>query len=140
MTAVSLEKFKDLPREQQVAIHEEMKNTMGIEGILKKWDLTRSKYYYLVRKLKLNDNKNAENIPQEKSESKAPPNSTTPDDIAPLAIEETRIPRSESREKMSFSLSIQESPEVVNVILKSLEDMLHTSNSHFNVNINIREV
>ncbi|KUG04002.1 hypothetical protein ASZ90_018591 [hydrocarbon metagenome] len=139
MTAVTLEKFKDLPREQQVAIHEEMKNTIGVDGILKKWGLTRSKYYYMVRKLKLNDQKQDENVRNEKSESSAVTSVTT-DGIAPLAVEETRIPRLENREKMSFSLTIQESPEVVNVILKSLEDMLHTSNSDFNVNINIREV
>jgi hypothetical protein len=53
MTSISLEQFKELPRKKQIAIHEEMKNTMGVEGILKQWNLSRSKYYYMLRKLKL---------------------------------------------------------------------------------------
>ncbi len=146
MTAVSLEKFNSLPRDQQLDIHKEMKKSMGINGILKKWNLTRSKYYYLVKKLKLNDNNHPEpeNITKGNSEAAAAPNRMATDNVAPLEIEETPISLAyetyETREKMSFSLSIQESPQVVNAILKSLEDMLHTSNSNYNVNITIREV
>ncbi len=143
MTAVSLDKFNSLPRDQQLAIHEEMKKSMGISGILKKWNLTRSKYYYLVKKLKLNENNHSEpkNITKEKSDVYTAASSTAK---ASLDFEETPVSQAQAtnaiQEKMSFSLSIQESPQVLNAMLKSLEDMIHTSNSNFSVNITIKEI
>lgn len=134
MTAMSLDKFKDLPRDQQVAIHEEMKQNMGIEGILKMWDLTRSKYYYMVRKLKLNQN--TEEQPQEKSETAQ--NQTSK--ISSLDFEESPIPLSQdATEHTPYSLSIQGSPVLVGAMMKSLEDMIRTSNSNYSVNITIKE-
>ena len=134
MSAMSLDKFKDLPRDQQVAIHEEMKQNMGIEGILKMWDLTRSKYYYMVRKLKLNQN--TEEQPQEKSETAQ--NQTSK--ISSLDFEESPIPLSQdATEQTPYSLSIQGSPVLVGAMMKSLEDMIRTSNSNYSVNITIKE-
>lgn len=134
MTAMSLDKFKDLPRDQQVAIHEEMKQNMGIEGILKMWDLTRSKYYYMVRKLKLNQN--TEDQPQGKSE--ATQNQTSK--ISSLDFEESPIPLSQdATEQTPYSLSIQGSPVLVGAMMKSLQDMIRTSNSNYSVNITIKE-
>ncbi len=134
MTAMSLDKFKDLPRDQQVAIHEEMKQNMGIEGILKMWDLTRSKYYYMVRKLKLNQN--TEDQPQGKSE--VTQNQTSK--ISSLDFEESPIPLSQdATEQTPYSLSIQGSPVLVGAMMKSLQDMIRTSNSNYSVNITIKE-
>lgn len=141
MISVSLEQFKDLPREKQIAIHEEMKNSMGVEGILKEWNLSRSKYYYLLRKLKLNQDN------QEQTENKIKPEKsrsrkTVSEYRAPLDLEPTPAPmfNSSSQEKMLFSVSVQESPQVVNAILKSVEELLHTSNSNYSFNLTIREL
>ena len=91
MNAVSLEKFRELPREQQIAIHEEMKKSIGIEGILKKWDLSRSKYYYLLKKLKLNENKQPENGHQE-FEASPIPNKPETNNLSALDFEESPTP------------------------------------------------
>lgn len=140
MTTVSLEQFKDLSREEQITIHEEMKKNMGVDGILKHWNLSRSKYYYMLRKLKLN----TDNPEQNESKTKSKPSGSrkgTRDYKAPLDLEQPPAPMfNSSEDKMLVSVSIQESPQVVNAILKSVEELLHTSNSNYSFNLTIREL
>lgn len=139
MNAVSLEKFRELPREQQVAIHEEMKKSIGIEGILNKWDLSRSKYYYLLKKLKLNENKQPENGHQE-FEASPTPNKPKPNNLSALDFEESPTPMAiDTKERMPYSLSVQGSSKLVSAMMKSLEDIISTSDSNYSVNITVKE-
>ncbi|MGI6422434.1 MAG: hypothetical protein ACOX0N_09595 [Syntrophomonadaceae bacterium] len=141
MTSISLEQFKELPRKKQIAIHEEMKNTMGVEGILKQWNLSRSKYYYMLRKLKLNQDNQGQNENKQKQE-KSSELKPASDYRTPLDFEAEPLTmfNSSSQEKMLFSVSIQESPQVVNSILKSVEELLHASNSNYSFQLTIREL
>ena len=137
MTSISLEQFKELPRKKQIAIHEEMKNTMGVEGILKQWNLSRSKYYYMLRKLKLNHDTSEQN---ENTKTRDESTSAKLASVykAPLDLEAPMF--NSSQDKMLFSVSVQESPQVVNAILKSVEELLHTSYSNYSFYLTIREL
>ena len=140
MTSISLNSSRNYP-EKQIAIHEEMKNTMGVEGILKQWNLSRSKYYYMLRKLKLNQDNQGQNENKQKQE-KSSELKPASDYRTPLDFEAEPLTmfNSSSQEKMLFSVSIQESPQVVNSILKSVEELLHASNSNYSFQLTIREL
>ena len=69
MDMISLEEFNQLPHKEQVTVHREMKNSLGINGILEAWDLSRNKYYYMVKKRNLNEN----NKKKSKTSKKAAP-------------------------------------------------------------------
>ncbi len=45
MAAVSLEKFEKMEPSEKFAVLEQMKKDMGVDGILKQWKISRSKYY-----------------------------------------------------------------------------------------------
>jgi hypothetical protein len=45
MAAVSLEKFQKMEPSEKLSVLEQMKKDMGVDGILKQWKISRSKYY-----------------------------------------------------------------------------------------------
>ena len=45
MAAVSLEKFAKMEPSEKLSVLEQMKKDMGVDGILKQWKISRSKYY-----------------------------------------------------------------------------------------------
>lgn len=136
MDTITLEEFNQLPHKEQVAIHGEMKNKIGVSGILEAWNLSRNKYYYMVKKRNLNEDKPK----RSKKDSK------------PLAVDQTYDSTQKAKktirqsienaegEKVSFDITIQGSTEVVSTILESITEIYNSPNTVFEVNMSVRQI
>jgi hypothetical protein len=134
MDMMSLEEFNQLPHKEQVVVHREMKNALGINGILEAWDLSRNKYYYMVKKRNLNE----ENQKKGKALKKTAPVAAEAD--AEQKVKKTvRKMVSTGNEKIGFDISIQGSTKVVTTILESITDT-YNSDTVFQVNMSVRQI
>lgn len=134
MDMISLEEFNQLPHKEQVAVHREMKNSLGINGILEAWDLSRNKYYYMVKKRNLNE----DNKKKSKTSKKAAPVKAETD-AEPKVKKTIRKMVSSGDEKVAFDISIQGSTKVVTTILESITDT-YNSDTVFQVNMSVRQI
>lgn len=135
MDLMSLEEFNQLPHKEQVAIHREMKNTLGINGIMEAWDLSRNKYYYMVKKRNLNE----DNKKKSKSTKKTAPLIAAEKQTESKVKKTMRKVVSAENEKISFDISIQGSTKVVTTILESITDT-YNSDTVFQVNMSVRQI
>jgi hypothetical protein len=133
MNAVSLEQFNNLPKEQQIAVHEKMKENLGVTGILGAWGISRSKYYYLLKKL---NQYNQLNNAIEKPSSPA----GKIKNISSAASKRKLTALSAETEKMSFSLSIQGPSKIVGKIMHSIEEMYNEPESSLLVSFTVQEL
>lgn len=135
MDIMSLDEFNQMPHKEQVAIHREMKNTLGINGIMEAWDLSRNKYYYMVKKRNLNE----DNKKKSKSTKKTAPVITAEKQTEPKVKKTMRKVVSAENEKISFDISIQGSTKVVTTILESITEN-YNSDTVFQVNMSVRQI
>jgi predicted DNA-binding protein YlxM (UPF0122 family) len=52
MSQISLKQFEMLDPEKQKSILSQMKKELGVNGILEQWNISRSKYYSILKKIK----------------------------------------------------------------------------------------
>lgn len=139
MNTISLEEFNQLPHKEQIAVHQEMKNNMGIAGILEAWNLSRNKYYYMVKKRNLNE----DNQKKPKQTKKSTQLSTV-DQVRPTSDQDVKktIRRSLDTlkgDKVSLDITIQGSTQVVSTVLESITDMYNSPDTVFQVNMSVRQ-
>ncbi|MGI6435896.1 MAG: hypothetical protein ACOX0F_11140 [Syntrophomonadaceae bacterium] len=140
MNTISLEEFNQLPHKEQVAVHQEMKNNLGIAGILEAWNLSRNKYYYMVKKRNLNEDK-----PKKSRQTKKGAQPSAVDQITPSSEQEVKKTVRKSMntmkgDKVSFDITIQGSTKVVSTVLESITDMYNTPDTVFEVSMSVRQI
>jgi hypothetical protein len=135
MDIISLDEFNQLPHKEQAAVHREMKNALGINGILEAWGLSRNKYYYMVKKRNLNE----ENKKKNKTVKKTAPVMAADQDGEQKVKKTVRKVVNTENEKVSFDISIQGSTKVVATILESITDT-YNSDTVFQVNMSVRQI
>jgi len=136
MEIISLDEFNQLPHKEQVAVHREMKNTLGINGILEAWNLSRNKYYYMVKKRNLNEDNKKKNKTSKKPVSVAAENQNGPEKIKKSA---GKVVVNTDDDKVAFDISIQGSTKVISSILESLTET-YNSDRVFQVNMSVRQI
>lgn len=137
MKTISLEEFNRMPHNEQIAVHDEMKKAMGINGILDAWNISRSKYYYMMKKLNpetTGSEKQAE--PKQKKQQKRMPARGKQN-----IVKETRAAlKRDAADKVAFSVSIEGSQQAVSKILESVADMNMAPDANFVVNVSIQQI
>ena len=136
MEIISLDEFNQLPHKEQVAVHREMKNTLGINGNLEAWNLSRNKYYYMVKKRNLNEDNKKKNKTSKKPVSVAAENQNGPEKIKKSA---GKVVVNTDDDKVAFDISIQGSTKVISSILESLTET-YNSDRVFQVNMSVRQI
>lgn len=140
MDTISLEEFNQLPHKEQIAVHQEMKNNLGIAGILEAWNLSRNKYYYMVKKRNLNEDK-----PKKVKQTPKSRQSSAADQAAPASDQDVKKTIRKSMntmkgDKVSFDITIQGSTKVVSTVLESITDMYNSPDTVFEVNMSVRQI
>lgn len=139
MKHVSWEEFNSLPHDKQREVLEEMKKTIGINGILEAWNLTRSKYYYMMKKLNLNEDTGDK--PTEPKMEKKHKRSSAKHKEQHTTEGKSRTSRAEDKtEKVAFSLSVEGSQKTVSKVLESVADMYITPEASYIVNVSVQQV
>ena len=138
MDIISLEEFNQLPHKEQLAVHLEMKHKLGVKGILEAWNLSRNKYYYMVKKRNLNDDRS-------KKAKKPKQNAPAPDPGQMIAEQDVKTAIHEKfdrgpGEKISFDITIQGSTQVVSTVLESITEIYNTPDTVFEVNMSVKQL
>ena len=148
--AVSLSEFESIPEKDKQKILQELKNEIGVSGISKAWEMSRTKVYSMLHDFNVPvDSKKGrqrkENTSTEKELSESvqtmhssSSNITPIDDTnrfkSSLKIEENK------ETKFSFYLDTQGSGRFINETLQLLLASEKLSNSELRLNISIEQV
>ncbi len=148
--AVSLSEFESIPEKDKQKILQELKNEIGVSGISKAWEMSRTKVYSMLHDFNIPvDSKKGrqrkENTSTEKELSESvqtmhssSSNITPIDDTnrfkSSLKIEENK------ETKFSFYLDTQGSGRFINETLQLLLASEKLSNSELRLNISIEQV
>lgn len=128
MAAVSLEKFEKLAPEDKFSVLEQMKKEMGVDGILKQWKISRSKYYKL---------RNGLNVSAVSSDSPfdAEGNTNT-EDILSYDLENISLPE----QKFSFTMNMVGSLDPLTSTLELLSQSQLISSANMRISVHIQEI
>ena len=134
MDIISLDEFNQLPHKDQVAVHRELKNTIGINGILEAWNLSRNKYYYMVKREISTRTIKRKTDPQKNG------GGCCRDQNGQQKVEQSKTKQiNPDNEKIAFDISIQGSTKVISSILESITET-YDSDRVFQVNMSVRQI
>lgn len=125
MAAVSLEKFEKMVPEEKLSILEQMKNDMGVDGILEHWKISRAKYYKIKNMLK-------ESLNQPESAAEKPVNT---ENIL-TDLENMSWPE----KKFSFTMNMVGSLDPLTSTLELLNQSSLLSSANMRISIQIEEI
>ena len=125
MAAVSLEKFEKMVPEEKLSILEQMKNDMGVDGILEHWKISRAKYYKIKSMLK-------ESLNQRESAAEKPVNT---ENIL-TDLENMSWPE----KKFSFTMNMVGSLDPLTSTLELLNQSSLLSSANMRISIQIEEI
>lgn len=126
MAAVSLEKFEKLVPEEKLSVLEQMKNDMGVDGILEHWKISRAKYYKIKNMLKESLNK---------PESNSAENPANTENIL-TDLENMNWPE----KKFSFTMNMVGSLDPLTSTLELLNQSSLLSSANMRISIQIEEI
>ena len=128
MAAVSLEKFEKLAPEDKFSVLEQMKKEMGVDGILKQWKISRSKYYKL---------RNGLNVSADSSDSPFDAEGkTNTEDILSYDLENISLPE----QKFSFTMNMVGSLDPLTSTLELLNQSQLISSANMRISVHIQEI
>lgn len=128
MTAVSLEKFQKLVPEEKLSVLEQMKKDMGVDGILKQWKISRSKYYKIRNQL--NESLASEgNTPEEGTYENT-------ENIFANDLENINLPE----QKFSFTMNMVGSLDPLTSTLELLNQSQLIASANMRISVHIQEI
>ncbi len=128
MAAVSLEKFQKLAPEEKFSVLEQMKKDMGVDGILKQWKISRSKYYKIRNEL--NPSSVSADSPYDTEKD------TNTEDILGYDFEDISLPE----QKFSFTMNMVGSLDPLTSTLELLNQSQLISSANMRISVHIQEI
>lgn len=128
MAAVSLEKFQKLAPEEKFSVLEQMKKDMGVDGILKQWKISRSKYYKIRNEL--NTSAVSADSPYDTERD------MNTEDILGYDFENIILPE----QKFSFTMNMVGSLDPLTSTLELLNQSQLLSSANMRISVHIQEI
>lgn len=127
MAAVSLEKFEKMEPSEKLSVLEQMKKDMGVDGILKQWKISRSKYYKIRNGL--NASLASTDSPSD-TERYMNTENILADDLDSLVAEQ----------KFSFTMNMVGSLDPLTSTLELLNQSQLISSANMRISVHIQEI